>query len=335
MTDPNTQQTLARQISVPTFDRRWYAMYPSHWLARRPVRLRLHGHWLAFWRDAAGRAHAMGDRCPHLGASLAGGRVVGDTLECPYHAFRYDGSGTCVEIPRRARKPIPKTLCVPRYEVRELDGWLFLFWAEPGSPAPEIDYFPDMAERGPRSSHWYSEQLWPLHISRVIENMIDVAHLGAVHRGWLSYALEPTLAPTFELDGPRMILRGDRANKTYAAYCHPNLWMQWLGPRFLTEAALVPEDASSTRIYLRSSQGFVTAPVVGELLAGMKHVLDRFALWQDSRVAFSQLPITSEGHRFDSLVEFDVQVGALRKMRKRLATTARAPDADSSSEDDD
>jgi phenylpropionate dioxygenase-like ring-hydroxylating dioxygenase large terminal subunit len=334
MADPRYAQALRRQGDPPTtsFDRRWYALYPSRWLGRRPARVRLHGRWLALWRDGAGQAHAVGDRCPHLGASLAGGRVVDDRLECPYHGFKYDASGACVEVPRRGRKPIPKTLCTPRFLVRELDGWLFVYWAEPDADAPEIDYFPEMVERGARSRHWYSQRLWPIHISRAIENMLDVAHLGTVHRGWLSYALKDTIEPVFEVAGPRLTLRGDGQNKTYAAYCHPNLWMQWLGPRFLTTAVLVPEDDHATRIYLRSSQGFVDLPVLGTWLAGLKHALDAFALWQDSRVVFTQTPDTADGHRLDSLVEFDVHIGELRKMRARLGGERAPRDDDAAAE---
>lgn len=321
MTEQRQTQALLRQGGGSAgfgFDRRWYALYPSRWLRRRPKRVRLHGRWLALWRDSAGRAHAVGDRCPHLGASLAGGRVVEDRLECPYHGFKFDASGVCTEIPRRARKPIPKTLCTPRFLVRELDGWVFVYWAESDADAPEIEYFPEMIERGARSRHWYSERLWPVHVSRAIENMLDVAHLGTVHRGWLSYALKDSIEPVFDVEGPRLTLKGDAQNSTHVAYCHPNMWMQWLGPKFLTTAVLVPEDEGSTRIYLRSSQGFVDLPVIGTWLAGLKHALDAFALWQDSRVVFTQTPNTSEGHRLDSLVEFDVHIGELRKLRKRL-----------------
>jgi nitrite reductase/ring-hydroxylating ferredoxin subunit len=326
---------MRRQGGAPVnFDRRWYAVYPSHWLRRRPKRVRLHGRWLALWRDSHGQAHAVGDRCPHLGASLAGGRVVGDQIECPYHGFKFDGAGACTEVPRLANKPIPKTLCVPRFLVRELDGWLFVFWGEPDGDVPEIDYFPELVEVGARSRHWYSERQWPLHVSRVIENMLDVAHLGTVHRGWLSYALKDTIEPVFSVDGPRLKLKGDATNRTHVSYCHPNMWMQRLGPGLWTAAVLVPEDEGSTRIFLRSSQAIVDLPILGTALAGLKHALDVFALWQDSRVVLDQTPITAEGHHLDALVEFDVHIGELRKLRKRLDHERRRDGSDAPEEPD-
>ena len=39
--------------------------------------------------------------CAHLGAILtAGGRVIGDCIECPFHEWRFEGEGgTCTRIP--------------------------------------------------------------------------------------------------------------------------------------------------------------------------------------------------------------------------------------------
>jgi nitrite reductase (NADH) small subunit/3-phenylpropionate/trans-cinnamate dioxygenase ferredoxin subunit len=33
--------------------------------------------------------YAMSDCCPHMGASLAAGHVEGDTVTCPWHAWRF------------------------------------------------------------------------------------------------------------------------------------------------------------------------------------------------------------------------------------------------------
>jgi nitrite reductase (NADH) small subunit/3-phenylpropionate/trans-cinnamate dioxygenase ferredoxin subunit len=42
-----------------------------------------------------GRIYAIDDVCPHMGASLAGGYVEGESVTCPWHAWRFrlaDGS---------------------------------------------------------------------------------------------------------------------------------------------------------------------------------------------------------------------------------------------------
>lgn len=38
---------------------------------------------------------AMDDFCPHMGASLAGGWIEGDTVACPWHAWRFSLTNGC------------------------------------------------------------------------------------------------------------------------------------------------------------------------------------------------------------------------------------------------
>ncbi len=53
------------------------------------------------FRDEEGKSHVVDAYCPHLGANLAvGGKVVGNCIECPFHAWRFRGEdGKCVHIP--------------------------------------------------------------------------------------------------------------------------------------------------------------------------------------------------------------------------------------------
>ena len=51
---------------------------------------------LAVFRTRAGRIFAVDGICPHKGASLADGMLAGDSVVCPYHAFRFDSdTGAC------------------------------------------------------------------------------------------------------------------------------------------------------------------------------------------------------------------------------------------------
>ena len=54
----------------------WYIALPSSKIGRKPRELDLFGRQLVAWRDGAGRASIMPRHCPHLGASLAIGKVV-------------------------------------------------------------------------------------------------------------------------------------------------------------------------------------------------------------------------------------------------------------------
>src|ERR1700677_2744792 len=50
------------------------------------------------YRTSDGVAHVQSAYCRHLGADLSLGKVVDDRLQCPFHFWRYDTKGACVEI---------------------------------------------------------------------------------------------------------------------------------------------------------------------------------------------------------------------------------------------
>ena len=66
---------------------------------------------------AGGRVHALANACPHEGNPLCEGELLGDTLVCAYHGWRFDlESGACLfgEEPVR------------RYPVEERDGAIWV-----------------------------------------------------------------------------------------------------------------------------------------------------------------------------------------------------------------
>ena len=61
------------------------------------------GHQVAYRTDGRG-APPLDAHCPHLGAHLGhGGKVQGESIVCPFHAWRYDADGVCA-----SRFPTPK-----------------------------------------------------------------------------------------------------------------------------------------------------------------------------------------------------------------------------------
>ena len=79
----------------------WYLMAYSDEVAAGQV-LPLHyfeRDFVAF-RGESGSVAVFDAFCPHLGAHLGhGGRVVGDSLRCPFHGWRWDLDGVLVELP--------------------------------------------------------------------------------------------------------------------------------------------------------------------------------------------------------------------------------------------
>lgn len=136
---------------------------------------------LVLFRDSAGRAHALLDRCAHRNVPLSLGRVATDgTLECAYHGWRFSGSGRCTKVPGLCR-PLERSYEVPAYEVLERDG---LVWV-----CPTPGFTP---ERGPYRAPTQDDPRYERVIRKVdvratlhatIENALDVPHTGYLHRG--------------------------------------------------------------------------------------------------------------------------------------------------------
>ena len=64
-----------------------------------PVKLELLSEKLVAFRDTSGRLGAISEFCAHRGVSLWFGRNEENGLRCPYHGWKYDITGQCVEVP--------------------------------------------------------------------------------------------------------------------------------------------------------------------------------------------------------------------------------------------
>lgn len=192
-----------QRITLPPYPNGWFAVSWSDELAvgqAKPIHYL--GQDFVVFRGEDGRARVADAFCPHLGAHLGhGGKVEGNDLRCPFHAWRFDGdSGRCVEIPYASRIP-------PKAEVRcrptlEMNGFV-LMWhhAEDEPPAwepqrvAELDG-PDYVLHGKRE--WVIDS----HPQEIMENGVDFAHFATLH-GWKCKEL------LWEPDGPYYRLKID------------------------------------------------------------------------------------------------------------------------------
>ncbi|WP_420853008.1 Rieske 2Fe-2S domain-containing protein [Rhodoferax bucti] len=176
----------------------WHPVAASAALTAVPVAVVLLEQELVLWRDAAGRAHAWVDQCPHRGAKLSLGRVCEGRLECPYHGWQFSAAGQCVHVPALPGFVPPASHAVRTFGVEERYG---LVW---------VQLMPDAAVPLPAFAAEADAQLrkvlcGPYDVAtsapRIVENFLDMAHFGFVHEGWLGmreataiddYQVEPT-----------------------------------------------------------------------------------------------------------------------------------------------
>lgn len=172
-------------LNDPLLLREWFAVA---WTASLPSNkleaVRVLDQDLVLWRGDDG-LHAWRDLCVHRGAKLSLGRITRsqerECVVCPYHGWEYGSSGECVRIPAQLDQPPPSRARVESFAVREKYG---LVWVCLGAACGDVPSFPEgeapgfrLVLTGPYRFHAQGP--------RIIENLLDVAHLPIAHAGML------------------------------------------------------------------------------------------------------------------------------------------------------
>src|SRR5262245_14815635 len=122
-----------------------------------PARVKLLSERLVAFRDSQGRYGLMDEFCAHRGASLWFGRNEDSGLRCPYHGWKYDVTGQCIEIPS---EPETSNFCenvklrsYPLVKVGDV-LWTFMGPPEHEPPLPEWEFARVGAEQTFTSKRW-------------------------------------------------------------------------------------------------------------------------------------------------------------------------------------
>jgi phthalate 4,5-dioxygenase len=148
-----------------------------------PVRLKVLSERLLAWRDSQGRYALTDEFCAHRGVSLWFGRNEENGLRCPYHGWKYDHTGQCIEVPS---EPEQSGFCnrikLKSYPLVESGGILWAYMGppdlEPPPPAFEWTEVP--------APHRYLSKRWQeCNYLQAMEGGIDSSHVSFLHSGEL------------------------------------------------------------------------------------------------------------------------------------------------------
>ncbi|MBF9033923.1 Rieske 2Fe-2S domain-containing protein [Rhodobacterales bacterium HKCCE2091] len=149
-----------------------------------PVRVSLLSERLIAFKDTDGKIGLMDEFCAHRGVSLWFGRNEEGGIRCPYHGWKYDTSGQCVEVPS---EPASSGFCakikLKSYPCVELGGviWTYMGPKEHMPPLPEFEW-----TQLP-SSHVYLSKRWQeSNYLQAMEGGIDSSHVSFLHSGDIS-----------------------------------------------------------------------------------------------------------------------------------------------------
>jgi phenylpropionate dioxygenase-like ring-hydroxylating dioxygenase large terminal subunit len=191
-------------------------------MAVRPVKaVRLLGQDLVLFKNATAPEQpapaspwAQFDRdCPHRGADLAFARFestpTGSGLRCPFHGWKFDASGQCIETPP---EPAGSKLCERvrqrSYPVIERSGVLFAWTGPEGSTPPPLAAFDCFT--APETHTFAFKGLWACNWLQAFEVGIDPAHASFLHRFFEDKSLDEAYGRQFRgasagtLDGERL-----------------------------------------------------------------------------------------------------------------------------------
>jgi len=194
----------------------WYSVERSHLLAIGEVKpVKAFDREMVLYRTRSGSAVLQDAFCPHLGAHLGHeGRVVGESVRCPFHGWQFGVDGQCEHIPYSDE--IPERARIRTWHCEEKNGEIYI-WFHPENTAPQWG-LPDLPELG--DPNWtearYTEHLVPAHVQDICENSCDPVHFQFVH-GQMSV---PPSEVQIDPDGRTMHLHSDMSQADYPGHLH-------------------------------------------------------------------------------------------------------------------
>ncbi len=205
-----------------------------------PVRVKLLSERLIAFRDTNGQLGLIDEFCAHRGVSLWFGRNEDCGLRCPYHGWKYDVSGQCIDVPSEPEESgFAKKVKLKSYPLIERGGvlWTYMGPADKQPPLPEWE-FCTVGQKQTFSTKRMQESNW----LQAMEGGIDSSHVSFLHRGDLNsdplfkgakgnqYNLSDS-RPVFEVvESPGGLYIGARRNAENGHY----YWRitQWVMPSF-------------------------------------------------------------------------------------------------------
>lgn len=315
---------------TPGYPKGWFAVCFSADLPPLGTRpLRYFGRDLVAYRGEDGQVRVLDAHCPHLGAHLGyGGKVVGGSIKCPFHAWRFGGDGVCVDVPYA--KKIPPNARVKSWPVHEINGVVLLHHDACGkAPEFEIPAIPEYGSEAwlPWITHTYRVATHPREI---VDNLADRAHFPEVHKTEIDEF-------SFDIEGPRatqkakgrallpgggvdkfsstttyhgpgyLLMRMDGALKNYMLIVHTPIDENTLDLRLLVMLKIVGDRATT--------EGYVSQ-YMSNLKLGFE---DDMKIWEHK--VYRDAPMLCEG---------DGPIGRLRRWYRQFYETADLAPAEAS-----
>ena len=149
-----------------------------------PVKVQLLSERLLAFRDTDGRLGLIDEFCAHRGVSLWFGRNEECGIRCPYHGWKYDVAGNCLDVPSEPEESgFRHKIKLKSYPLIERGGVLWTYMGPPELVPPEPEWEFIMV---PPAQTFTSKRFQEANWLQAMEGGIDSAHVSFLHRGNLN-----------------------------------------------------------------------------------------------------------------------------------------------------
>ena len=234
-----------------------------------PIRVQVLGEPLVAFRDTQGKVGVLEPRCAHRGADLFFGRNEEGGIRCIYHGWKYDATGTCVEMPNvPPGSAYHGKMSIKAYPTREFGD---IVWAYLGPREHMPESIPRL-EFGllPAAQRYVTKRLQQCNWAQSMEGALDTAHFSFLH-----------------MPAPRL---ASNENPTAAA---DERRLRWLRDDPLPQFTVIEHDvgfavggsrrADADQLYWRATQFMVPA-----------HSVTPSAMPGETYYGYTWVPITDE-----------------------------------------
>ena len=182
------------------WSKQWYPVSPIQDLEKEgPNKITLLGIDMAVWfHKPTSTWRAFKDMCPHRLVPLSEGRVENTgVLQCAYHRWEFNETGSCVKIPQLGVSEDVQTFvrspraCATSYPVQVKQGLLWVFpspneaMAKTARPPALIDELND-SDKVDATSFFFRDMPYSWEI--LVENLCDPSHIPFAHHGMMRTA---------------------------------------------------------------------------------------------------------------------------------------------------
>ena len=145
-----------------------------------PIRVRILGEELVAFRDTSGRVGLISEWCPHRLTSMFLGRNEEDGLRCVYHGWKFDVTGSCVDMPNEPEEfDFKHKVKMVAYPTEEMGGviWAYMGPADLKPALPKFEF-----TQQPETHRGASKVIEECNWLQALEGGIDSIHSSFLHR---------------------------------------------------------------------------------------------------------------------------------------------------------